>query len=350
MVAALVFDVIVGSVIEKNETADLFTVTYSLMGEGTSDLTFCSHLVTHEWPLRVFTVDGPVLPSVENGTIDVLDFDNVAGCVPPDNSTEEDDTCVVDEGSEYSFTVLDANGIVGSDVRVPVDLQIEGTCVESWQFGICIDVDDLTYESAERGAGLDDVYLLFFGVVSEEPGNIAFVCVLDVLLEEVLLESDDPYEITVVRFSIDEDFGSSEVSLCEPELLNGPGRIGINARDGELDGEAYNDGTVYTTAGFVGIVPELPFERGDVDGDGVIFPILDAISLLEWFFNSGPAPPCMDAADVDDSGDVAGLLDASYLLTYGFVSGEAPPDPFADCDNDPTDDVLGCSEDSAGCD
>ena len=69
------------------------------------------------------------------------------------------------------------------------------------------------------------------------------------------------------------------------------------------------------------------FLRGDVNGDGSVFAIIDALALLEFGFTSGTTPPCMDAADVDGNNAVFAIVDALYLLSFGFTAGPPPPDP-----------------------
>ncbi len=100
------------------------------------------------------------------------------------------------------------------------------------------------------------------------------------------------------------------------------------------------------------IYPRLPeppltpaeFLRGDVDGDGFVNSLLDAIALLNWSFLGGPEPACLDAADADDSGGVLALLDALRLLLWGFQDGLAPPAPGPDrCGPDPSDDAVDCT-------
>ena len=89
---------------------------------------------------------------------------------------------------------------------------------------------------------------------------------------------------------------------------------------------------------------------GDVDGNGEVEEIRDALYLLQFAFLRGEEPTCLESADIDDSGDVSALLDAIYLLNYGFVDGPAPPDPGPDeCGVDPTDDKLDCSEATEDC-
>ena len=69
------------------------------------------------------------------------------------------------------------------------------------------------------------------------------------------------------------------------------------------------------------------FRRGDADGNGVVFAILDALFLLEFGFTNGPSPPCDRAADADGNGVVFPILDALFLLEFGFTNGPPPPDP-----------------------
>ena len=95
----------------------------------------------------------------------------------------------------------------------------------------------------------------------------------------------------------------------------------------------------------VGAFPyRVRFVRGDVNGSGAIEALVDAITLLDWQFYSGPAPLCDDAADVDDNGEVWALIDSVALLTFGFGGAEPPPSPGVTCGFDPTDDSIDCDE------
>ncbi len=78
-------------------------------------------------------------------------------------------------------------------------------------------------------------------------------------------------------------------------------------------------------------------------GNGDVFGLVDAISLLLWQFAEGDDPPCMDAADVNDDGEVTALTDALALVSWAFVGGEIPPDPGPDeCGLDPEEDEVDC--------
>ena len=65
------------------------------------------------------------------------------------------------------------------------------------------------------------------------------------------------------------------------------------------------------------------FLRGDIDGNGVVFALTDALALLDFQFSGGTPPPCADAADVDDDGAV-------YLRLEDYRSAEHPDELDAD--------------------
>ena len=67
--------------------------------------------------------------------------------------------------------------------------------------------------------------------------------------------------------------------------------------------------------------------RGDIDHSGVLpIDIADLVYLVDYMFNSGPAPVCWGEGDVDGSGvmpiDIADLV---YLVDYMFNEGPEPP-------------------------
>jgi hypothetical protein len=92
------------------------------------------------------------------------------------------------------------------------------------------------------------------------------------------------------------------------------------------------------------------FKRGDMDGNGIAFALVDAIFMLTFAFSEGPAPPCMDATDADDNGSSSALVDVIFLLAYAFNEGATPPAPGPEaCGPDPTDDALDCAVVAAAC-
>lgn len=87
--------------------------------------------------------------------------------------------------------------------------------------------------------------------------------------------------------------------------------------------------------------------RGDVDGDGSLVAIPDAIFLLQYLFASvaGTSLGCPVAADVNDDSAV-NISDVVMILHFGFTSGPAPQPPYPNCGPDPTVDALGCTASS----
>ncbi|MEM7164392.1 MAG: dockerin type I repeat-containing protein [Planctomycetota bacterium] len=86
-----------------------------------------------------------------------------------------------------------------------------------------------------------------------------------------------------------------------------------------------------------------PFLRGDTDGDGTVN-LVDAILVLNYLFNNGVAPTCLNAADANDDA-TTGMIntaDAVYILSYLFNAGATPPAPFGSCGADPTPSPLSC--------
>jgi hypothetical protein len=85
---------------------------------------------------------------------------------------------------------------------------------------------------------------------------------------------------------------------------------------------------------------ELPFLRGDANGDGRIN-ISDVTALNRVVFGLDPAPSCPDRFDADDDGDVD-ADDVRRLTEYLNRQVPALPAPFPDPGADPTADDLRC--------
>ncbi len=93
--------------------------------------------------------------------------------------------------------------------------------------------------------------------------------------------------------------------------------------------------------------PQIVFHRGDGDDNGEV-QLTDAIRILAFLFQGGPAPVCMDAADADNNNEVQ-LTDAIRILAFLFQGGPPPATPGPDtepCGPDPEDpnDPLDCAE------
>ena len=114
--------------------------------------------------------------------------------------------------------------------------------------------------------------------------------------------------------------------------------------DNDLDLVACNrtseDLTFYTNQENSPEPTSVLFRRGDVDGNGILI-IGDPILLLNHLFLGATPIPCQKAADADDLGDL-GLSDAVSVLNFLFLGGPPPAEPFTECGEDSTEDLLTC--------
>ncbi len=99
-------------------------------------------------------------------------------------------------------------------------------------------------------------------------------------------------------------------------------------------------------SGEVTIVNFNPFVRGDCNSDGGLVNIADGIAVLQYLFQGGSTPGCLDACDLDDNGQI-GVGDAVGVFNYQFAGGSPPMAPFPDAGIDPTTgDGIGCDGDA----
>jgi hypothetical protein len=97
-----------------------------------------------------------------------------------------------------------------------------------------------------------------------------------------------------------------------------------------------------TFDGVITIVEPPPgeFVRGNANGDAN-FDLSDGVFTLNFLFNGGAEPPCLDAADTTDDGEVD-LSDSVYSFNALFLGGPPPSLPYPGLGVDPTVDVLDC--------
>ncbi len=91
-----------------------------------------------------------------------------------------------------------------------------------------------------------------------------------------------------------------------------------------------------------GSLVEEDFVRGDANGDERV-DLSDAVATLNYLFQGGEKPACLDAADSDDSGDLQ-ITDAIFHLGVLFLGRGPFPAPHLECGRDPTRDALGCRQ------
>jgi len=134
----------------------------------------------------------------------------------------------------------------------------------------------------------------------------------------------------------DGDMVADCIDLCplDPNKSD-PGDCGCGVPDTDNDMDGTSDC----------IQTDLDFERGNANSDNTV-DIGDGIFILQFLFNSGVAPLCLDAADANND-EIIDLSDAIYLVQYIFAGGTEPPAPFPDCGADdvqanPADELLNC--------
>lgn len=310
--AGVLMNVLTGATLESSGSDyELYEVTYHGDGAGTSSLEFCETIGTPTLRTRVFTDDAEILPETTHGSIEVVTGDE-----------------------DYVLGLSDETGFVDQTAEVSVTLDNTGLALEGFQFGVChgdgVDLEDSS--DVEEGEDLDGLDLTFQAVSTFDGGwNVGLVFKVEA---GETLEPARGQELYLATYQLQKE-GLSLLEFCTDEL--DPAVITVVA-----DGE---DILPVTGAGSILVIEEggSEFLRGDCDGNGQTFPLLDAIFVLRWQFLEGDEPPCMDAADADDSGQVSGLLDGLYLLDYGFNDADAPPDPGPTiCGRDDSDDEIPC--------
>ncbi len=153
----------------------------------------------------------------------------------------------------------------------------------------------------------------------------------------------DDQEVMTVDFQIIGDLtGQTDPTVSDVVFLPSAGTPPITNLI--VDGN-YQE-TPNLVAGTITIVNFNPFVRGDCNSDGGLVNIADGIAVLQYLFQGGAAPSCLDACDLDDNGQI-GVGDAVGVFNYQFAGGAPPAAPFPDAGIDPTTgDGIGCDGDA----
>ena len=247
------------------------------------------------------------------------------------------------QDEDYNVSLSDGSALPGQAARVSLTMDFaDGEEIVGWQWGVCHDDDVLTLEEGDvwDGATAEELDFTFTNItIVSEVGAAGWFggYLLDVITYEVL-EPGDGYEIAEMDYHVSDDAepGFTDVTWCE--TLGSP-LVATRVIVGGMEIIPTQwDGTVE-------ILEEISFLRGDANNDGVVSPLIDALMILDFGFNDGAQPVCMDAADIDDNGVVSLLLDALALLQFGFDQGDAPAAPGPEvCGLDVEVDDLECNE------
>ncbi len=327
----------------------------------------------------------------------VIDVNYEGGCVPPSEFTCEEDTSGValawtNNGDYENVDVWRGDEVIATlsgDETSYVDEDAAAGYnryrLEVSQDGFCSTLSGSCTLGALEECSSPDVFISFlldpvvdvvtFDSVTEVQDLDVFVDIEHTWLGDVsiVLESPTGTEVTLKEDSTGDDFDNILVTfddeglaylprtlpLGEHQAPQGPGVLSdfddeFTAGDWTLtvaDAVDFDDGTLNSWC--VRIEPTITdlFKRGDVDGNGSVFALVDALFLLQYQFNGGLIPGCFDAADVDGNNIVSALLDSLMLLTWQFASGPDPVSPGPDeCGPDPDlDGAVDCVEPPPAC-
>lgn len=166
------------------------------------------------------------------------------------------------------------------------------------------------------------------------------------------VDSKDEDIIIFVPWLLSADKNVKESNVVEYAVIYIPGLIGVydiawgpfgkfNVEDRDVN--MFKDGhTLVINQEFYydGEKFQKVFLRGDSNADEKV-DISDAVFILNYLFNGGTTPQCLDAADADDNGNLQ-ITDAIKILSHLFTGGGAPPFPYPERGGDLTEDNLGC--------
>lgn len=263
------------------------------------------------------------------------------------------------ETLEATFKIEESSATPGDTVSLPLIISASG---ELQGFAISLDFDEEVLEAT----GVEDLYVrpdggkwdfrsFVLNNSNDHPGNggidEGFIvgAGIFIFMEEppagILPPSGSDNQILGLNFRIKD---SAPIGVTELRFLNGahadPAYPGL---DNNATLEMTSAGLTFEVTptsinGRLGIVDDISiFVRGDTDGDGKVG-LSDAVSMLGWLFQSGPAPHCLDAADSNDDGQLNVTDAIATLLSLFRGEGSLPP-PSSAAGSDPTPDALDCA-------
>jgi hypothetical protein len=121
-------------------------------------------------------------------------------------------------------------------------------------------------------------------------------------------------------------FSELDSSLAGAGLTLSPGGVlsGIPIDSTAIEfNVSVSDAVGSTSEHLFTIEPAPAFICGDANGSGQVADVADLVYLVDYMFNSGPAPVVMVAADVNASGGIPDVSDLIYMVQYMFFGGPA---------------------------
>ena len=224
----------------------------------------------------------------------------------------------------------DVIGLEGRTKNIVVVLDTDELLIDGYSFDVCHDdeIISIDEENILRGSAIEELDFDTHIVTTED--GAWWVAAILAQGNSVGEDQSIDLELYVVTYALDA-IGETDLTFCGD----------IEMANAVVDGE---DTEFVLDEGNLEVREEGPsFRRGDVDGDGVVHPLVDGLRLLYWGITTTPAPPCMEAADVDANGSTSAIPDGLRLLSWGAGSANAPPDPGSEiCGPNPVGDQEGC--------
>ena len=141
---------------------------------------------------------------------------------------------------------------------------------------------------------------------------------------DLVVANEDSDNVSILKNNGDATFdaavgygsGNGPRSVCLTDL-DGDGDLDVATANAESD-------DVSILLNETDVVVTCCIFRGDVDHSGEFLP-MDVVYFVNWLWNSGTEPPCLDEADADGNGTPGGM-DVVYLVNYMWNNGP-PPEP-----------------------
>ena len=253
--------------------------------------------------------------------------------------------------AQSSFTVSNASTTPGASVSLQISLTNESD-IQGFQTALTWDNAILTLTEANfTGMDIETAlapYTIEFFTTTSDPaltptmgwGATAGIFDFSPPFESQVLPPGTDQTVVYYRFSTNSNpilIGTSpplslQNGLGSPPLFNVITVAGSSVLPDLVDGA-------------VTFIDAPLFKRGDSNADGFIN-LADAIRMIQYLFNDGAVPTCLDGADANGDG-LADVSDAIFLIQFQFLDGPAPGSPYPDCGPDPSADSLSCESYSA---
>jgi outer membrane protein assembly factor BamB len=318
---------------------------------------------------KVFVVDGsthlslwdvPIASagntqSIDGGDLNGDKFDDV---VVPGNSTDrvvwalsgEDGSTLwsYPVGGEVNCVMVydvDNDGqrevVAGSDDQVIYVIDGSSGDLE-WSFNTADDVMDIAIGDIS-GDGLPNIACLTFG---SDGIAYAFESLASGPLNSPPLTPAVPTGPTVVAAGLEAQYSAVTTDPEDDQIYYGwdfdgggplwdgpyasgtPGSYGFTwATPGNYDVRVMARDELNELSGWSDALAVLVFICGDANNDGIVN-VTDAVYIIQYIFNGGPAPDPLESADANCDG-ISNVSDAVYIIEYIFAGGPAP------CENCP---------------